>query len=200
MKINILSKFVYQLCSSSTIVQMQLKGNNRNRLNFKAFHKVTGHGIGKAELLQAVSRNFSLSETACKMIQEDGYLSLDRPYRADLVVLTPADFGITERPRTDQFLDENFLKRWSKHNLDGQLISLCHPEDGPHLGLQYDNSSRDEIIIIGSKPLVDNSGSPHMFVLERDRYGEGWLYTDRVRCDHQWRLAVRIALRISEAN
>ena len=90
----------------------------------------------------------------------------------NLVVLTPgADLGFTEHPYTDQFMTKECCAKWSAENLDGYVIELCEPEDGPQLRVQYKEQPIDEILHMAMESIPDSDGNLYNFSLSRDNVG-----------------------------
>ena len=56
------------------------------------------------------------------------------------------DLGFTENPLTDKFMTKEFCTKWSAKHLDGYVIELCEPEDGPQLRSQYAYQPTEEYL------------------------------------------------------
>jgi len=114
----------------------------------------------------------------------------------DLVILTPADLGFTETPRTDTFLTKEFCAEWSRKHLDGYVIELCSPEVGPQLRLQYQDQPKGEVLWIAMERITHSGGNPHVFNVERNGDGHRWLRTRWTDPDDQWDLGDRLVFRL----
>ena len=124
------------------------------------------------------------------------FVIAEKQAHVDLVILTPADFGFTAMPRTDEFLTKEFLAEWSKKHLDGYVVELCEPEDGPQLRLQYQDQPKGEVLWMAMERITDSDGHPDVFFVERFDGGERWLNASWVRAYGRWGLDFRLVFRL----
>jgi hypothetical protein len=93
----------------------------------------------------------------------------------NLVRLTIAELGFIIEPKTIDFMTEEFCARWSKENLDGYVIELCHPEDGPQLRKYWLGQQNDTTVWITMERITDSSGGLCVWSVERHSSGKRWL-------------------------
>jgi len=90
-----------------------------------------------------------------------------KPYKADLVLLSLGELGISlSESRVNHIFEPSFLANWSREYLDGQEIGLCQAEDGVRLFEQYADQNPRERVLIGMRPLLDITGS-FIFLVEQ---------------------------------
>jgi hypothetical protein len=118
------------------------------------------------------------------------------PSQVGLVVLTPYDLGFRHSPLDDDIMTEEFCAKWSANNLDGWVIELCEPEDGPQLRLQYQDQSKGEGLWIAMKPITGSDGKPNVFRVDRAEGGVRWLDAGWVIVEHDWPIYYRFVFRL----
>ncbi len=116
--------------------------------------------------------------------------------KVDLVIMTPSDLGFTTMPRTDAFLTKEFCAEWSAKYLDGQVIELCEPEDGPQLRRQYEDQPNGELLWMAMERITDSDGHPGVFFVGRNGDGERWLNASWANPHDRWHLGYRIVFRL----
>lgn len=103
----------------------------------------------------------------------------------DFVVLTPKDFGFTERPSTRQLLSGAFCSEWSERCLDGQTIALCLPHDGIWIRKLHSKKSQtveEWNLRVAMDPVADRNGKhPSVF-----NVGRGIDLDDPTRFEGNW--------------
>lgn len=117
------------------------------------------------------------------------------PSQVGLVILTPADLGFILPPCTNTFMTKEFCAKWSEENLNGYIIELCEPEDGPQLRLQYQDQPTGEVLWMAMEGIADSVGYPRVFRVERYYGGRRWLFTHWVDPLNTWPLDRRIVFR-----
>ncbi|MSR71254.1 MAG: hypothetical protein EXS50_01080 [Candidatus Taylorbacteria bacterium] len=114
----------------------------------------------------------------------------------DHIILTPADLGFTLIPHTDAFMTKKFCAEWSAKHLEGCVIELCEPEDGPQLRLQYQDQSKDEVLWIAMDRITDSDGNPSVFCVGRYGDGDRWLNAPLASESDRWDLGNRVVFRL----
>ena len=137
-----------------------------------------------------------VGDYARDIMGKDAFVVASKPEQVDLVILTPADFGFTAMPRTDEFLTKKFLAEWSAKHLEGCLIELCEPEDGAQLRLQYQDQPKGEVLWIAMERITGSDGHPDVFRVERHGDGRRWLDAHWVYPYAQWSLGARLVFRL----
>lgn len=133
-------------------------------------------GVKGKDLLRKVVKEQNLGYWAKDIMTKPEFTTVDTEGTADLVFLSLKDLGFTESPRTDEFMTAQFCTDWSAKHLDGQVIELCLPEDGPHLRLQYDNQPKYKIFWMAMERITDSAGEPFVFRVECGDGGSRWLH------------------------
>jgi hypothetical protein len=137
-----------------------------------------------------------ISDYARSMMSDPAFCVLRVEFLTDLVILTPADLGFTENPRTGEFMTKEFLAEWSSKNLDGYVIELCYPEVGSQLRLQYQDQPKGEVLWIAMEPITVSGGRPSVFYVECLDVGDRWLSSYWVYPGDRWPLARCIVFRL----
>lgn len=152
---------------------------------------VSGGGVKKDELTEKVAQGYGLGDKARSAMSDPAFTTTDTPVVADLAFLSLEDLGFLENPQTEDFMTARFCSDWSAKRLDGQVIELCQPEDGPDLRLQYDEQPKDEIIWMAMEPIDGR-------IFTNDRYSDGryWLCANSARPGQRWPLKYRFAFRL----
>lgn len=157
---------------------------------------ITYGGIAKSDLVQKVAKEQNLGDWAKDLMGKPAFTTAETKGSTDLVFLSLGDLGFTKNPRTDEFMTAQFCAAWSAQYLDGQVIELCQPEDGPHLRLQYDDQPNGEVIWMAMERITGSDGSLRAFYVGRDDLGDRWLSASRARPVPQWLLDYRIGFRL----
>lgn len=176
------------------------------KIQLKVWKTITLGGIETDAILKAIE---GPDEASGKEKNEVGSYARDltakpdyqkaliaKPEKADLVILTVADLGFTEPPRTDAFLTKEFCAEWSRKHLDGYVIELCSPEVGPQLRLQYQDQPKGEVLWIAMERITDSDGHPYVFSVGRHDDGRRWLSSDWTHPNARWDLDARIVFRL----
>lgn len=158
---------------------------------------VTYGGIVKGDLVQKIAKEQNLSDWAKDLMGKPAFTTVETEGNTDLVFLTlGADLGFTKNPRTDEFMTPQFCAAWSAQYLDGQVIELCQPEDGPQLRLQYDDQPNGEVIWMAMERITGSDGRPYVFYVRRSGGGGRWLSVYGANPGHQWDLGARVGFRL----
>lgn len=112
-----------------------------------------------------------------------------------LIILTPADIGFILPPRTDTFMRKEFCAKWSEKNLNGYVIELCEPEDGPQLRFQYQDQPIGEVLFMVMERITDHGVTPYVFCVEHDDVGGRRLNAYLALLNGIWPLDCRIVFR-----
>ena len=115
--------------------------------------------------------------------------------KVDLVSLTIADLGFTTQTRTDAFMTGKFCAEWSAKHLDGYIIELCQPEDGPQLRKQWKDQPNGTFVWM-AMDRINSGGGPGVFGVERRSGGGRWLSGGWVFPDDLWYLGRRFVFRL----
>jgi hypothetical protein len=159
-------------------------------------------GTNTENLLAAVKKaGNEIGDYARDLTTKDAFVIAEKPDKADLVIISIADISIAElgfksNPRTDTFMTPEFCAQWSAENLDGQVIELCKPEDGPQLRLQYTDQPNGEVLWMAMERITDSGGDPRVFRVGRNDDGTPWLYTDWTSPGRTWDLDDRLVFRL----
>ncbi len=158
---------------------------------------ITYGGIAKGDLVQKVAKEQNLGDWAKDLMGKPAFTTAEMEGSTDLVFLTlGADLGFTKNPRTDEFMTAQFCAAWSAQYLDGQVIELCQPEDGPQLRLQYDDQPKGEVVWLAMERITDSDGDPGVFSVERRGDGGRWLRASDAYPRDAWVLDGRIVFRL----
>lgn len=152
--------------------------------------------ISKGDLSKKVAKEQNLGDWAKDVMTKPAFTTVDTEETVDLVFLSLKDLGFIKSPRTDEFMTAQFCADWSAKNLDGQVIELCLPEDGPHLRLQYDEQPKGEIVWMAMERITDSDGGPCVFGVERRGDGNRWLGAGYAGPGNRWGLGGRIVFRL----
>lgn len=136
------------------------------------------------------------SDYARDLMTKKPFVVATKPEQVTLIFLTIAELGFTSNPRTDEFVTKKFCTKWSAENLEGQVIELCEPEDGPQLRLQYRNQPKGETLWLAMERIVASGGSPRVFGVGCGGVGGCWLFAGWPDPDGQWDLGPRIVFRL----
>lgn len=158
------------------------------------WRRIKGGGTTLAKLLEALGS--MAGDWAKDMMGKPAFALSDKPYETDLVTLTPRELGFTSTPRTDKLMTKEFCAKWSVENLDGQVIELCEPEDGPQLRLQYDDQVNGEVVWMAMERIVASGGFPDVFRVGRGGDGAQWLSGNYAHAGNEWDLEWRIVFRL----
>ncbi len=158
------------------------------------WRRIKGGGTTLAKLLEALGS--MASHWAKDMMGKPAFIVSDKPYETDLVTLTPRELGFTSTLRTDKFVTKEFCAKWSEKHLNGQVIELCEPEDGPQLRLQYDDQPNGEAVWMAMERITDSGGDPSVFYVSRDDDGDLWLRGDYADAGSLWSLGARVVFRL----
>jgi hypothetical protein len=155
----------------------------------------TGGGTTKKLVADIRAMPTEITEYAEGMTKSSNFVISPTVGTADLVVLTVAELGFTESPRTDQFMTAEFCTRWSAENLDGQEIELCQPEDGLQLRKKWIGQPKGMAVWMAMER-IRFGGDPHVFFVVRDGVGSRWLHGSWVDPGDRWFLSSRFAFRL----
>ena len=124
-------------------------------------------GTSDLDLVSAIKARYMLDPLAANVMLYGHFDILPRPEDALLIVLTPAAFGFQKVVWGEDLFAENTLRRWSRDNSEHFELSLCPPEVGPHLRLDYDEQARRTVLWIAMRPIPDGRNIKRVFYLER---------------------------------
>jgi hypothetical protein len=171
-------------------------------LNTEVFYqiwKTIKIGGVKPEVLRSrIEKNKQLAGMADRPImQQSSFTTLDAEESIDLIILSPEDFGFTESPLTDEFLDSKRLADWSAYNLEGRVVEICPAEVGPHLREQYGYQPEHETLWIAIERIVDSKyGFSRVFTVERSTLTCRFLNSEEANPGSRWDLDRRTVFRL----
>ncbi|HEY4477417.1 MAG: hypothetical protein A2928_02310 [Candidatus Taylorbacteria bacterium RIFCSPLOWO2_01_FULL_45_15b] len=152
-------------------------------------------GIEEENIETGKEKN-EIRDYARDLTMQKAFVMIEKPEKVDLVILTPRDFGLETMPETGEFLTKKFLDKWSEERLDGQVVELLLPEDGPQLRKQYQDQPKGEVLFIAMERIADSGGSPSVFVVGRGLDGVRWLDARWTGPGDQWSLDFRRVFRL----
>jgi hypothetical protein len=114
----------------------RLVGSNKLRLVPTVSAKIGG--VSRAQLVSAVQKVREVTDRAMTVIHQPSFHVSARVETVNFIELTLEQMGFLEPQAIGTVLTSQFVARWSKENLDRQILRLCLPEDAPSLGLVYD--------------------------------------------------------------
>jgi hypothetical protein len=154
-------------------------------------------GTNTKSLLAAIKKaGNEIGDYARDLTTKDAFVIAEKPDKADLVIISIAELGFKSNPRTDTFMTPEFCAQWSAENLDGQVIELCKPEDGPQLRLQYTDQPNGEVLWMAMERIAGSDGGPRVFYVGRNGGGTPWLRADWASPDDAWSLDRRLVFRL----
>ena len=133
---------------------------------------------------------------AKSMMENEAFTISKEEGRADLVSLSIAELGLTEKPRTDEFMTAEFCEGWSAKHLDGQVIELCQPEDGPQLRKQWKDQPKGTTVWLAMERITVSGGGPCVWRVGRDSDGKRWLRGDWAGPGARWVQGNHIVFRL----
>ncbi len=136
-----------------------------------------------------------VSDYAKSMMTNKAFTISKEVGTADLVALTIAELGFASSPRTDEFMTAEFCAKWSAENLDGMVIELCQPEDGPQLRKQWKDQPKGMAVWLAMKRISDSGGVPRVWRVECLSDGPRWLSGIWARPGRRWVLGDRVVFR-----
>ncbi|MDD5318259.1 MAG: hypothetical protein PHF79_00340 [Candidatus Pacebacteria bacterium] len=151
-------------------------------------------GMSKKKLAESVKDESS--DYAKGIMGKPAFSVAEKEEDVDLIDLTPRDLGFTANPRTDEFMTKEFCAEWSAKRLDGYVIELCSPEDGPQLRRQYQDQPNSEVVWMAMERISDSDGDPLVFSVERSDDGHRWLCGRWSYPGRRWVLGIRIVFRL----
>ncbi|HEY4478979.1 MAG TPA: hypothetical protein VI981_01305 [Candidatus Paceibacterota bacterium] len=143
----------------------------------KIWKTITILGILPEELASRPKGSYDLGEFARGLLKHGAFPPSTTRGRINLIVLALEELGFTEPAPWARVIRERFLRRWSKRNLRGLLISHTEPEDAFSLRASYLDQPCDDsqpsngmhLLKMGMVPLLDLASYPRIFTLERLR-------------------------------
>lgn len=103
------------------------------------------------------ARNWLGGENAIMMLRHPTFTAQSEEELVDTIILTLSDLGYDCVPETTEYLESDWLQKWSTANadrLDGGTIDVLPAEAGPHIRKQYPDQPRREILGIAMKPIL----------------------------------------------
>ena len=152
-------------------------------------------GVSKKDLAKKLKK-YEVGNEAQYIMGKDEFVIVTESGSVDFVTLTPSDLGFTSCPRTDAFMTKEFCAAWSAKYLEGYVIELCQPEDGPQLRHQYDDQPKGETVWMAMERITGSDGYPHVFYVGCDGGGTLWLNAPWVSPDDAWGLDGRVVFRL----
>lgn len=116
-----------------------------------------GNKSGDALLAELKARRFKVSEEAEKMIECFSFVVSPEPREVDLVLATVRELGFSRHTTTRAL--------WKRIE---ELGSLCPPDLGPHLRLDYSDQIFGEGVAIAMDPITSYRDMPRVFWLDYD--------------------------------
>lgn len=166
------------------------------QVSYRVWKTIKIGGVKADELFSRIDKKKEMGVWGRNIMKQKEFTTLDAEEETDLIDLTPKDFGFTEPPRTNVFLDPKRLAEWSSENLDGYVLELCPAEVGPHLREQYEDQPNGEILFIAMERISDSVGDPGVLSVGRHDDGGRWLNARYARLDRTWSLDFRFLFRL----
>ncbi len=104
---------------------------------------------------------------------------------ASFVALSIEELDLETR-RTDEFMTEEFCAKFSAKYLDGCVIELCQPEDGPQLRKQWKDQPKGTAVWLAMKRISGLGDDPGVWGVERRGGGRLWLRGHWADPDSVW--------------
>lgn len=121
------------------------------------FKTITRGGISKLQLLQYLKdKEIHVSDWATGMMQQDAFTVASEEEQIDLVVVSVADLGFSERTPYDII-----CQRAREHGLE-----KCRPGDGPQLRYQYLDQPLGECLTVAHEAIRGSDGDLDIFSVE----------------------------------
>jgi len=138
-----------------------------------------GTGIKNADgFKKAIAElGYKIGDWANDIMGKKAFKVSNKPMELDLVKMTVAELGFKDGAK----LVDIYTKIKS---LGG---TLCPPEVGPQLRLQYTDQPKGDWFLIAMETIVDSGGNPDVCKLERSDDGEVWLYANYDDPSLAWR-------------
>ncbi len=153
-------------------------------------------GLTNTDLYNQVSNLYYMGTWSRYFIRNTCFNINPENHKVNLVALPLEFFGFSEPVRTDVFLDEDFLRRWSSINLENSSLELCSPEDAYRLRQCYDNQPCGEILWTAMRPLEDLKGNHRILCVRRRNHGRRWIDACPARSTARWSLGVKFIFRL----
>jgi len=155
--------------------------------------------VGGKSLTRLIAKAATIGEVskwARDIMSKPAFTVIEKPEKVNLTILTIAELGFSQAPRTDAWLTKQFLADWSAKNLDGQIIELCQPEDGLQLRIQYEDQLNGETLWMAMEPITGSDRFPFVLDVGRHSHGERWLDSDYAGPGDVWGLDDRLVFRL----
>lgn len=114
-------------------------------------------GISAEAIRQwAEGRRWSYGDNMMAMLRHPAFTAQSETETVDTIILTLADFGFDRVPATTEYLESEWLLKWSIANavrLDGSIVDVLPAEAGPRIRQQYPDQPKREILGIAMKPI-----------------------------------------------
>ncbi len=161
------------------------------------FITITTGGTTKDRLVSDIeAMPATISSYAKSMMENEAFIVSKEKGTVVLVSLSIADLGFTEAPRTDEFMTLDFCARFSAERLNGQVLELCQPEDGPELRKEWKDQPKDTAVWVAMERIPDSDGNPRVWRVVRGSDGNRWLDGDWAYPDVRWCLGDRVVFRL----
>jgi hypothetical protein len=191
-----LNQFRFVLTGQAKIVAVVKKVAEKVKKTLKPFITIATGGMTADKLIADIkAMPAEVGEYAESMTKNSAFTVSKTVGTADLVAMTIAELGFTASPRTDEFMTPEFCARWSAENLDGAVIELCQPEDGPQLRKQWKDQPKGTAVWMAMERIADSDGSSDVWHVERHSDGRLWLRGFWMYSDISWNLGYAIVFR-----
>lgn len=191
-----LNQFRFVLTGRAKIVSTVEKVAEKIKKVLKPFITITtGNTTAEKLIADIKAMPAEVSDYAQSMTRNSAFTISATVGTADLVALTVAELGFTANPRTDEFMTAKFCAEWSTKNLDGAVIELCQPEDGPQLRKWWENQPKGTVVWCAMERIADSDDYPYVWRVGRRSDGYRWLYGRWAHPAYHWSLDSSLVFR-----
>lgn len=142
------------------------------------------------------AKNIDVSSIGRSLFTEKSFATTNKMGEFDLVKVSLKELGFKKDARADEFTTTKFCAEWSEKYLDGYVIELCEPGDGPELRLQYWDQPKGEVLLMAMCPITAGDGDPGMFHILRSDDGVRQLHLPWAWPQTYWGLSTVIVFRL----
>jgi len=136
-----------------------------------------GTGLKTADdFVQAIkAAGGKVGDYARDILGKPAFTASNQPTEIDLIIVTVSELGFPKGATRKEI--------YAKAQSLG--LSLCPPEVGPQLRLQYMDQPNNEYLLIGMEPIAGSHGALSVFLVAHDGHGP-WLYSHSDYPDDVW--------------
>jgi hypothetical protein len=157
--------------------------------------KINVGGRMPVQLVSMLTFKMKLSGEARFLMEQPCYVLPEQSRDHTFIELSLSDLGFTSKPRTTNFMTEDFCARWSAEKLQGGRITLCEKGDAPHLRLAFSDQKPGQTSWVAMERLPSNMGDHVVFKIKCDHDGNQWLSTNSAGDSLVWPLDMKIIFR-----